>query len=263
MSFNLSKLIQTFIEPANALALLLLLGALFLSSSWENAQSKARRLIQLLAILLIFMMLFPVGEWALRPLEDRYARIPLPEKADGIILLTGDENPGRSEARGQPTGGAASSRYIRLAALARQYPKARIIVSGNTAPNYKSKVTTQTVARQIMTATGIDMQRVTFEEDSLTTYENARLTARKLRGAKDETWLLLTSAAHMPRAVLCFEKQNVNVIPAPTDFQTSGHAHWGLHPDLTKQLAQLHTATHEYYGLLGYWLSGRIERLWK
>lgn len=263
MSFHLSKLIQTFMEPANALAFLLLIGVTLMTFGWETVRGKARGLVQLVAILFVIGMLFPIGEWALMPLEDRYANVALPEKIDGIIMLTGDENPGRSEARGQPIGGAASARYIRLAALARHYPKARVVIAGNTAPYYKSKVTTQTVAKQILAAAGIDLQRVTFEEQSLTTYENARLTAKMLKGGKNEDWLLLTSAAHMPRSVLCFEKQNMKVIPAQTDYQTSGHTHFGFHPDLSKQLALLRTAAHEYYGLIGYWLTGRIERVWK
>lgn len=262
MSFNLSKLIQTFMEPANALALLLLLAALMAFSRFEAAQRLGRRLVTLLAILFVLFAALPVGEWALAPLEDRFAHVGLPDKIDGIVFLTGDENPGRSEARGQPVAGYASARYIRLAHLARRYPHAPIIVTGDTAPNYKSKITTQTVAKEIMAATGIDLARVTFEDKALTTFDNARYTARLVRPDKNDTWLLVTSAWHMPRSVLCFEHQNMKVIPAPTDYMTSGHTHLGLHLDLSRQFMLLRIAAHEYYGLVGYWLSGMIERPW-
>ena len=215
-----------------------------------------------LTLLWVFIAVFPVGEWALMPLENRYAKADLPAKVDGIVLLTGDESPLRSDTRGQPLAGQASSRYLHLAALARRYPKARIVVTGDTAPYYKSSVTTHSIAAQILAAVGVDPARVTFEKDALTTYDNARLTARLAKPKKDEVWLLVTSAWHMPRSVLCFERQGMDVVPAPTDYLTADHTHFRPYFDLSKQLGLLRTALHEYYGLLGYWLTGRIERLW-
>ena len=37
-----------------------------------------------------------------------------------------------------------------------------------------------------------------------------------------ETWLLVTSAFHMPRSVGLFRKVDFPVIPWPTDYRTSG-----------------------------------------
>lgn len=263
MSFDLSKLIQTFIEPANAFALLLLVAALLAVSRWESVAAKARRFILFLALVLAVTAAFPVGEWGLMPLENRFAATPLPEKIDGIIMLTGDENPSRSEGRGQPLAGEyASARYIRLAALARHYPKARIVIVGDTAPNFKSKTTTQSLAREIIADMGIDASRVSFEKESRTTDENAALTVRMLKAEKSENWLLLTSAYHMPRSVLCFEHYGMKVAPAQTGYLTASHVHWGFNLDLTKQFGLLRLAAHEYYGLIGYRLTGKTGSFW-
>ena len=53
---------------------------------------------------------------------------------------------------------------------------------------------------------GLDPARVVFEDRSRNTHENAVLTRELVRPAAGETWILITSAFHMPRAVGAFRK---------------------------------------------------------
>ena len=73
-----------------------------------------------------------------------------------------------------------------------------------------------------------------------------------------ETWLLVTSAFHMPRSVGLFRKVGFPVIPWPVDYRTSGEEGIGLFRDNAADSLQTTTmAMREWIGLAAYWLSGR------
>lgn len=57
-----------------------------------------------------------------------------------------------------------------------------------------------------------------IEEQSHTTYENARFTAEFLKQSNIQTVALVTHAWHMPRARAAFENFDIQIIPAPTAF---------------------------------------------
>ena len=70
-------------------------------------------------------------------------------------------------------------------------------------------------------------------------------------------WLLVTSASHMYRSVRIFEKQGINVIPVPVDYQTANSLSW-TNFDLTGGAQNWNTLLHELVGLLAYWITGKI-----
>jgi uncharacterized SAM-binding protein YcdF (DUF218 family) len=115
------------------------------------------------------------------------------------------------------------------------------------------------VARAVLAAVGLDTDRVTFERDSRNTYENA-IDGKRLADPKPgETWILITSAYHMPRAVGCFRAQGWPVIPYPVDYGTEPH---GNPPtfSLLGGLDEVHWALREWLGLVFYALAGRTDR---
>jgi uncharacterized SAM-binding protein YcdF (DUF218 family) len=61
------------------------------------------------------------------------------------------------------------------------------------------------------------------EDQSKTTLENATRSYAILHAANIDTIYLVTSARHMPRATLAFERVGFHVIPAPTQFTTHYH----------------------------------------
>ena len=76
--------------------------------------------------------------------------------------------------------------------------------------------------RDQMIRIGVPADRVISENQSRNTYENARNTAEILRKSDFKPpYLLVTSAFHMRRSLLCFQKQGIDVVPYAVD-QHSG-----------------------------------------
>jgi uncharacterized SAM-binding protein YcdF (DUF218 family) len=92
---------------------------------------------------------------------------------------------------------------------------------------------------------------IRIEKDSLNTADNAQLTAQQLRAEGIRSVLLVTSAAHMRRALRNFEKVGVSAIPAPTDHEVIDRP-FGLYRFLPEAGALKRSAAflHE---IVGYW----------
>ena len=91
-----------------------------------------------------------------------------------------------------------------------------------------------------------------LEEKSTNTAENAMESAKVLRGAGVVRILLVTDAAHMPRAARQFRRAGFDVIEAPTMFMRAGSE--GLLDFLpsAEGLRRARGALYEWLGLLWY-----------
>lgn len=92
------------------------------------------------------------------------------------------------------------------------------------------------------------------EQDSATTWENAAATRALLAPLGVERVVLVTQAAHMPRAKAAFEHAGFTVKPAPLDFETDA-ARLPLllrFAPRAERLMASAQACHEYAGLVWY-----------
>ncbi|HRW61159.1 MAG TPA: YdcF family protein, partial [Defluviicoccus sp.] len=103
---------------------------------------------------------------------------------------------------------------------------------------------------------GLAADRFLFERDSATTYENALFSARLAQPKAGETWLLVTSAFHMPRAIGVFRALDWEVVPYPVDFRTPLDFY-----SVFVNLTLVDLAVKEYVGLVAYRVSGRSAEL--
>ncbi|MDD5586786.1 MAG: YdcF family protein [Alphaproteobacteria bacterium] len=262
MRYHLAQIVKMLIEPANLLCLLFLLGGIAAVLPYERVQRFGRRMCFALAVLLIIIAVIPVGHWALLPLENRYS-FEKPDHVDGIVLLAGDEDPWLTQVHHQATLGSSARRIMYFASLAREYPGATLVYSGGHSVLASSYATTNgDVARLALKEVGIPSDRVVFEIKSRNTYENATFTAALVKPKPGQNWLLVTSASHMPRALMTFRKAGWTISPAPTDYRTAKEAKLYFDFHALRHLRELDTAIYEYSGFLTYWIAGRIERPW-
>lgn len=109
------------------------------------------------------------------------------------------------------------------------------------------------VMAQVLVSLGVPEAALVIDGNANTTVDSARNLEARLRGAQ---FLLVTSAGHMPRAMLAFRAQGLAPLPAPTDFRSPrslGAANpWPTPHNL--QLSDL--AVREHLGLLWYRAQG-------
>ncbi len=100
---------------------------------------------------------------------------------------------------------------------------------------------------------GIPPKMIIKESKSSSTHENAIYTRKiLLQYGIDGKVILITSPYHMRRALLCFEKEHIDVIPAPV--KDSEIYIYGFYQDLRN----MHLLLHEYLALFYYWLKGYV-----
>ncbi len=115
--------------------------------------------------------------------------------------------------------------------------------------------------RVLFESLGLTGERVVYETESRDTWENALFSMRLVRPSQGETWLLATSAAHMPRAVGVFRQAGWKVIPWPVDYETPPEGEEPVPPGFQPRLRKLCLATREWAGLVGYRLTERTDAL--
>jgi uncharacterized SAM-binding protein YcdF (DUF218 family) len=259
VGFILSKVIAPLATPSNLIALAMLLGGLLALTGWRRF---GRRLLGLGVVAVLAVMVLPIGGWITVPLEQRFAApAALPEQVDGIVVLGGGVTKSLMPVVGGAQLNEAADRFAALVILARRYPAARIVYSGGNATLAGGAREADAVAA-LLGEMGIDASRIVFEREARTTYENAVLTKTLMSPQPGETWLLVTSAMHMPRAVGAFRRQGWAPIPLPVDFATAGELHVvGLAGSLADALGGIDRAAHEWVGLVAYRLFGYSDSL--
>lgn len=257
MFFVLSKIFWFFLQPLNVAIVLLLLAA------WLMARRRLRLaalIVSSVGVGLILAVWTSLGALLLGPLEDRFPRPELPVRVDGIVVLGGGLEGQINLVRGGYELNAGGDRFVETAILARRFPNAKIVVSGGSGTLILEGEADADTAVRLFTALGIAPDRLILENRSRNTHENAAFTREMVKPQAAETWLLVTSAFHMPRSIALFRRAEFNVVPWPVDYRTTGSEGVGLFRDNANDSLQNTTlAMREWIGLLAYWLSGRID----
>lgn len=258
MSFIIGKLLWLIAAPANFLLLLLAVGTLRLTLSQRQ---RGLSLVFAATVGLIAAAFLPGGEWFLMPLENRFASSEPPAQIDGIVVLGGAVDEVVSQARGRPSLTGEAERVVQASELARRYPQARVAVVGGTGRFSGAALPEAAVMRKFLVDRGVDPGRITEEARSRNTYENAVFGFQAVKPKSGESWILITSAAHMPRAVGCFRRAGWQVTPYPVDFRTTGRLSWLSNWTPIEEIALLNIAAKEWVGLAAYYVMGRTDTL--
>jgi uncharacterized SAM-binding protein YcdF (DUF218 family) len=247
MSFILPKLAEMLLRPSMLLLLCALAGLALRrpALAWLGVAG------------LLAVVLLPLGELLLRPLEDRYPRPPPPARVDGVVVLGGALEQDIFADRGIPSLNGAAERMTELAALAQRYPHARLVFTGGSGHLLPEAATEADDARALFTALGVPPARMTYESASRTTWENAVFTRRLAAPKPGETWLLVTSAMHMPRALGTFRAAGWDPLPWPVAYKTL-HQGFRWEEEPGERIGLFDAAAHEWLGLLAY----RLEEHW-
>ena len=164
-----------------------------------------------------------LAEALLWPVQSRFEKASLDAHKDiaGFIAL-----------------GGSDLRVLEAARLARAYPPAKLVITGH-----------GEAAERLARQSGLPADRVVIEAHAQSTFENAQFTAQLIGADPGKTWVLVTSEWHMPRAIGAFRKANITIEA------------WPIADVRLEWRDMLSRATHEWLGMLSYWLRGRSDSL--
>ncbi len=267
--FVFSKIVQFCIEPLNWVIVFVVLSLLFLSLR-KPVLCKRFLLLALADLLLVGWL--PTSEVFLRALEDSVPKVQLAQMSEadfgGIIILGGAIEGGQiSLDRGEVSIYASAERVTKAFELIRKYPDLPFIFSGFSGRLSPQGMSEADAFKQLVAEQGLPDQYAHYENQSRNTYENVVMMKPMIlelgvKGAKEanappKPWLLITSASHMYRSLKIFEKQGIEVIPVPVDYQTGNQLRWGRF-DLEDGMQNWNKLMHEAIGLFAYWITGKI-----
>jgi len=231
--FILKKAIAALLMP---LSLAVILAVLALWFVYSRKYKTAKTFLAICIMWITMISYAPFANMLLAPLESQYKKIiHMPKGVQYILLL----------------GGAREERAWEALRLYRAIENAKIITSGYSF--YDTESDAQKTATMLKNA-GVQAKDILMQTGAKDTKEEAKALKNRLGS---ESFLLVTSAYHMPRSMMLFKNEGLNPIAAPTYFNNEKESGvtsvWK-----SKQLRNTERAWHEYLGLLWEKLKGYI-----
>jgi uncharacterized SAM-binding protein YcdF (DUF218 family) len=260
MFFILSKTVAYLVVPSNLLIAIGLIGVILLFTRFQRLASW---LIVTSLVLMVVVGYSPLGRVLLLPLENRFPPWDTSHgPPTGVVVLGGSIAADVSAARGAVVFSGGAERITAAVELARRYPDVRLIFTGGSGSLDPNAPPEAPFAVKELVALGVAHERITAEEQSRNTIENAVFSRLLADPKPGERWVLMTSAAHMPRAIGAFRAAGFPVEAYPVGWSTRG---WrdAARP-FESFLAGMGTtdyAVHEWLGLAVYWATGRSSAL--
>lgn len=249
--------VWALLQPSSLLVVFLLFTFLSVLVGRRGAALSFCLLAVLLALGPVFVNLPGRLAWEL---ERRTTQQDLPDEVDGILVLGGALAWDVSRERSQLSLNEAGERVLAAAALARRYPGANLAFTGLYREDIAEDFLATPSDRSLIFGEEFAGRSMTFIGESRSTYEDALLALERLSPQSGETWLLVTSAMHMPRAARTFRNLGWGVTPYPVDYRTSGEPAWlEFDPRPGQRLAQLDQVVREWGAIFVYERAGRIS----
>lgn len=246
MSLSLIAIIKAIIFPPTFNFIFIALG---LITKQKKVLSQFFLYFGLLSLLLCCLPVF--SKALLKSLETYPALLPpvSVNKEQAVVVLSGGSYPDAKEYGKSIDGNTTLQRGNYAAFLHKQTRLPVLVTGGKTNPEIKSEAAV--MADTLNDSFNIEVKWK--EEQSLNTAGNAIYSAGILKENGIDSIFLVTSAWHMPRSVMMFEQQGLNVTPAPTIFVYDQDEFALI--DYLPSAGALHktrVALHEYLGLVWY-----------
>lgn len=254
---QLSKVATVFVMPLGIFLALAAAGCLFVASG----RKRAGLLMITTALAGLWLASMPLtARLSLSALEAHYPVIAVDEVAGAdVAIVLGGAVEGPVPPRRAPDLGDAADRVLAAAELYRAGKVRKIVVSGGNLPWGAEVEPEAETIRGLLISWGVAAQDIVTGGTSRTTAENAREVLSIWPSLDASSALLVTSAAHMTRAIATFRKAGLPVSPFPTDVRAPERPFTilDLLPDAIALKASS-DAAKEALGLLVYRLRGDL-----
>ena len=248
------KALWFILAPSHFLLLILLFSLVILK---PKPQLSHKLSVSVTLLLLIFTF-SPVEHLILGTLEQHISPPTSLRGVDSIIVLGGGQQRKQSHLFPYSGFGQHNGRIIAAVDLAKKLKVPLIFVGGQLRQNNKSYRESHTL-EMLLSLADSPPAMVFINDDSKDTYDNARQAKTLLLKQQLSHSLLITSAAHMPRAVGVFKQQAITITPFPVEYKVGKSPQWFTQPSLVKKLYLIEYGMHEWLGLFKYYLLGMTQ----
>lgn len=210
MLFTLKKYIGGLMLPLPALLILIGIGLLLVwFSRWQKT---GKGIISASWLILLLLSLQPVADKMLKPIEDSYPTWHGAETVKYIVVLGGGYTWNDAWA---PSSNLINNSLPRLnegIRLLHQNPGAKLIFTGAAAKT--NPISTAEAGARVAESLGIPRGDIITLDSPKDTEEEAAAVKQAIG---DVPFLLVTSASHMPRAMVFFRNAGLHPLPAPAN----------------------------------------------
>ncbi|GDX07957.1 envelope biogenesis factor ElyC [Buttiauxella sp. A111] len=210
MLFILKKYIGGLLLP---LPFLLMLMGLALCLLWFSRwQKSAKAILSVSWLVLLLISLQPVADKMLKPIEDSYPTWRGSEKVDYIVVLGGSYTWNPEWAPSSNLINNSLPRVTEAIRLWQANPSAKMIFTGARA--ITNPVSTAEAGARVAESLGVPRSQIIVLDSPKDTEEEAAAVAKTIG---QQPFLLVTSASHLPRAMIFFRHAGLNPLPAPAN----------------------------------------------
>ena len=210
MLFTLKKYIGGLLLPLPFLLLVMGLGlALIWFSRWQRT---GKGLITLSWLMLLLLSLQPIADFMLKPIEESYPTWRGGKPVSYIVVLGGGYTWNAQWAPGSNLINNSLPRLTEGVRLWRDNPGAKLIFTGGAAGS--NPVSAAETGARVAESLGVPRSDIITLTSPKDTEEEAAAVKQAIG---DAPFLLVTSASHMPRAMIFFRNAGLNPLPAPAN----------------------------------------------
>ena len=240
LSLHIKQFFSFFVEPLGFIIVLFTLGIYFL---YAHKEHKAKLFLLSSFFFLLLFSYPPFANFLVTNLETKYAKYDYKSDVHFIHVLGNGHNTDAMQPVSSHLSDAGTKRVLEGVILYKNIPNVKLIFTG-----YKGDTNTSNAMMnaKLALALGVKQKDIILDGTPEDTKEEA-LFMQSIVG--DEPFILVTSATHMPRAMMLFQHLYLHPIAAPTDFHKSEFKGWFKAPNI-ESLLESKVAIHEYVGIV-------------
>lgn len=262
--FIFKKVFSKFLFPLPLTLCLCLVGLYLL---WFTQKQKLGKIFVSISVFVLLILSYSaLPDALLAPLERKYASYPAEMAAsvnkpksvnqpiEYVVVLGGGHTADSKIPLTSQLSEGSLFRLIEGIRIHRKNSDSQLILIGGSLTN---PTATATVMTELAIELGVDKSNIITKTESKDTKDEARI----IKGVvENKSFILVTSASHMPRSMSMFRKQGMNPIPAPTEHNVkeSPGITAGLFFPNSSNLHKAEKSVYEYLGIIWARLRGQI-----
>jgi len=245
-----THVIKFFLDPFNILLFLILISLVL---KWRNHQALSKWMISITVFWFLIVSTPFVPGLILSSLENQYEPVNVEDlkndeisKQYHIVVLGGGHG---FDDRLPPNSLLSLQALARLSEgirLHNQLPNSTLVLSGYSSSGRTTQAEMLKMSAILM---GVDPGKTLIQPEPRNTYEEGKFYSERFAGQREV--ILVTSAAHMPRAVGVFQHFGIEVLPSPAHYRLIGNNRikWFGFPSIDN-ISKFRTGVNEYAALL-------------